>query len=72
MYEFGPLQVSGQEALADLRPLFPGKIYVGADMRQGMGLNQVLNLYTIDQPPESVGTILCLDTLGHAEHPRRR
>lgn len=29
IYEFGSLQVPGQESFADLRPFFPSKEYVG-------------------------------------------
>ncbi len=71
IYEFGSLQVSGQEGFADLRPLFPGKKYVGVDMRHGIGVDQILNLHEIDLPQESVGTILCMDTLEHVEYPHR-
>ena len=71
IYEFGALQVPGQEGYADMRPFFPGKKYYGADMREGLGVDRVLNLHDIDLPPESVGTILCLDTLEHVEHPHR-
>jgi hypothetical protein len=35
--EIGALQVAGQEAISDLRPLFPGKIYIGCDMRSACG-----------------------------------
>jgi hypothetical protein len=35
--EIGTLQVAGQEAIAVLRPLFPGKIYIGCDMRPACG-----------------------------------
>lgn len=34
IYEFGSYQVPGQEELANLRPLFPDKEFVGADMRE--------------------------------------
>ena len=71
IYEFGSLQVSGQEGFADLRPLFPGKEYVGVDMRQGIGVDQILNLHKINLPQESVGTVICLDTLEHVEYPHR-
>jgi SAM-dependent methyltransferase len=71
IYEFGSLQVSGQEGFADLRPIFPGKKYVGADMRHGIGVDQILHLHKIDLPPDSVGTILCVDTLEHVEYPHR-
>jgi len=69
--EFGSLQVSEQKGEGDLRHLFPGLEYIGADMREGPGVDKVLNLHKIDLPDESVGTVLCLDTLEHVEHPHR-
>ncbi len=71
IYEFGSLQVAGQESFADLRPLFPGLEYVGADMREGPGVDKVLNLPNINLPQESVGTVICMDTLEHVEYPRK-
>ena len=71
IYEFGSFQVPGQEGFADLRPLFPGRDYVGADMREGPGVDRVLNLHKIDLPSESVGSVLCLDTLEHVEYPHQ-
>ncbi len=60
-----------QKGFADLRPLFGGKKYVGADMRQGPGVDKILNLHKIDLPAESAGTVLILDTLEHVEFPRK-
>ena len=71
VYEFGSLQVEGQEGFADLRDLFPGKEYVGADMRPGLGVDVILNLHDIDLPGETAGTVLVMDTLEHVEYPRR-
>jgi len=71
IYEFGSLRVTGQEELANLRPLFPGKKYIGCDMREGKGVDKVLNLHDIDLPSETVGTVLAFDTLEHVEYPRR-
>lgn len=71
IFEFGALQVPGQEAFADLRPLFPGRQYFGADMREGLGVDKVLNLHAIDLESDSVGTILSLDTLEHVEYPHK-
>lgn len=72
IYEFGSFQVPSQkEGLADLRPLFPGKKYVGADMREGPGVDVILNLHQIDLPSELVGTVLILDTLEHVEFLRK-
>jgi len=71
IYEFGSLQVPGQEGFADLRPIFEGKRYIGCDMREGPGVDLVLNLHAIDLPAESAGTVLILDTLEHVEFVRR-
>lgn len=71
IYEFGALQVAGQEGYSDLRPLFPGKEYVGCDMRTGLGVDMVLNLHEIELVDESVGSILCFDTLEHVEYPHK-
>jgi len=71
VYEFGALQVAGQEGFADLRPLFPGKTYVGCDMRPGPGVDRLLDLHALDLPADTAGTILCFDTLEHVEYPHR-
>jgi SAM-dependent methyltransferase len=71
IFEFGSLQVAGQEGFADLRPLFPGKEYVGADMREGLGVDRLLDLHHIDLPSETAGAVLCFDTLEHVEYPLR-
>jgi len=71
VYEFGAYRVEGQETLADLRPFFPGVEYVGCDMRAGLGVDRVLNLHTIDLADETVGTVLCLETLEHVEFVRQ-
>jgi SAM-dependent methyltransferase len=68
IYEFGSLQVVGQEGFADLRPLFPGKKYIGADMRPGLGVDIVLDLAKIDLYDQCAGTVLLLDTLEHVEY----
>jgi len=71
IYEFGSLQVPGQEGFADLRPLFTGKEYVGCDMQEGLGVDRILNLHEIELPQETAGTVLMLDTLEHVEFVRK-
>jgi len=63
--------VPGQEGFADLRQFFLGKKYVGADIREGPGVNVILNLHHINLPSESVGTVFILETLEHVEFPRK-
>ncbi len=69
IYEFGSLQVFGQEGFSDLRPFFSDKRYIGADFQKGPGVDAILNLHDINLPLESVGTILIIDTLEHVEYP---
>lgn len=71
IYEFGSLQTPGQRGFADLRPLFPGRQFVGADMREGPGVDRILNLQSIELPSDSVGMAICVETLEHVEHPQR-
>lgn len=71
IYEFGSLQGPPQKEFANLRPFFPGKKYIGADMRKGTGVDVVLNVIKIDLPSESVGTVLLMDTIEHVEFPRK-
>jgi len=69
IYEFGALQLPGFEDFADLRSFFKEKSYVGCDMREGRGVDKVLNLHNIDVPDGSVGTVITCDTLEHVEFP---
>jgi SAM-dependent methyltransferase len=71
VYEFGSFIVPGQEAIGDLRPLFPGSDYVGCDMRAGPGVDRVEDLAELTLPDESAQTILCIETLEHVFEVRR-
>ncbi len=75
VYEFGAMEVH-EEGAADATNFRQavtdkGLPYVGCDMRDGEGVDKVLNLHDIDLPNESVGLVLCLDTLEHVEYPRK-
>lgn len=63
--EIGSFRVKGQEKFADLRGLFPGKKYIGCDMRVGLGVDRQENVHYLTFPDNSIGTILMLDTLEH-------
>jgi SAM-dependent methyltransferase len=71
IFEFGSYQVAGQEEYADLRGLFPGKPYVGCDMRPGPGVDRVEDVTAIDLPDGSAGTVLCIETFEHVFEVRR-
>jgi SAM-dependent methyltransferase len=71
VFEFGSYQVEGQVDYADLRALFPGKEYVGCDMRPGPGVDRVEDVSAIRLPDASIGTILCIETFEHVFEVRR-
>jgi SAM-dependent methyltransferase len=68
IYEIGSYRVEGQEEFANLRPFFPGKVYVGCDMREGLGVDRVEDLHHLKIRSHSVGMVLIFDTLEHVEN----
>lgn len=69
--EIGSMQVSGQEDFADLRPYFRGKIYVGCDIRPGLGVDKIENIEHLAMKNGSIDTILMIDALEHIENPHK-
>ena len=69
--EFGSYQVEGQLDYADLRQLFPGRDYLGCDMRPGPGVDRVEDVSAISMPDNSAGTVLCIETFEHVFEVRR-
>jgi SAM-dependent methyltransferase len=63
--EIGSYQVPGQERLADLRSLFPGKEYLGIDARRGPGVDQVADVQELPFADDSVGTVIAMSTFEH-------
>lgn len=67
--EIGSLQVPGQEGYADLRPLFPNKLYFGIDMCKGLGVDVIADGEQLSLRDASVGTFVIIDTLEHVKLP---
>jgi len=65
VYEFGSFQVEGQEDYADLRCLFPGKPFVGCDMRPGPGVDRVEDVSAMTLADGVAGAVLCIETFEH-------
>jgi len=65
IYEVGAYQVQGQAEIADLRGLFPGKKYVGVDMRAGPGVDLVADVQNLNLPAQSVGTLIAMSLFEH-------
>lgn len=66
--EFGSMQVEADQD-GDMRPLFPGRTFIGTDMRPGPGVDRVEDLRALSFADGEVGTAICLDTLEHCEDP---
>jgi SAM-dependent methyltransferase len=66
--EIGSYQVIGQENVADLRTLFPGRPYLGVDIRAGRGVDLLANAEALPYAAGSIGTILAISTLEHVPH----
>jgi SAM-dependent methyltransferase len=66
--EIGSYQVPGQERLAELRSLFPGRAYLGIDRRAGPGVDCIADVEDLPQPDASVGAVLALNTFEHVPH----
>src|SRR5262249_52535878 len=63
--EIGSYQVEGQQAIADLRRLFPGKPYIGLDRRPGPGVDLLADVEGLPQADASVGTVIAMNTFEH-------
>jgi len=71
VYEFGSYQTRGQLDYADLRALFPGRGFVGCDLRPGPGVDRVEDVSAIGLDDGSVGTVLAIETFEHVFEVRR-
>ncbi|MFN8542846.1 MAG: class I SAM-dependent methyltransferase [Candidatus Binatia bacterium] len=69
--EVGAFLVDGQEDIANLRPLFPGRRYVGCDARPGPGVDRVEDAHRLSLPDEFAATVLMCDTLEHVARPEQ-
>jgi SAM-dependent methyltransferase len=63
--EIGSFQVPGQETVADLRHLFPGRSYTGMDCRPGPGVDVVADVENLPQADASIGTVIAMNTFEH-------
>lgn len=69
IYEFGSYRVPGQEHLPQVRDFFPGKRFVGCDLRPGPGVDELQDLHALKLPENSIGTALLFDTIEHVRDP---
>lgn len=63
--EIGSKRPPSQDNLANLRPLFPGRTFMGCDMEAGNGVDRIENLENLTFKDGEVGTFILCDTLEH-------
>jgi SAM-dependent methyltransferase len=69
--EIGSYCVPGYEDLVNLRPYFPGREYVGCDVRPGPGVDRVENAEALSFQDRSFAAWLSCDMLAHTPNPGR-
>jgi SAM-dependent methyltransferase len=69
--EIGARLAEGQEQETNVRGLFPGRTYIGCDVQEGVGVDQIEDVHALSFEDESVGTVIAFDTLEHVADPIR-
>ena len=63
--EIGSCQIPGQEAIADLRGLFPGQRYLGLDCRPGRGVDVIADAEDLPYPDGSFDVVVSTISMHH-------
>ena len=69
--ELGAYYPPGYAWLSDLRPYFPGREYIGCDLRAGEGVDRIEDVQDLSFEDASVGTLLAFEILEHVPDPQR-
>lgn len=67
--EIGARPAEGQESEANLRSLFAGHSYIGCDYQEGPNVDRVEDIHALSFEDDSVGTVVCVETLEHVADP---
>jgi SAM-dependent methyltransferase len=71
LVELGARAAEGQEGIADLRRIFGAEQHIGCDIQEGPGVDRIEDIHALTFADESVGTVICLETLEHVADPLR-
>lgn len=71
LVELGARAAAGQEHVADLRKVFRARRHIGCDIQEGAGVDRVEDIHSLTFEDDSVGTVICLETLEHVRDPIR-
>jgi len=71
LVEMGARAAEGQEHVNDMRPIFKAATHIGCDIQPGLGVDQIEDIHQLSFEDNSVGTVICLETLEHVKDPIR-
>jgi SAM-dependent methyltransferase len=71
LVEMGARPAEGQEEIANMRSYFDVEEYIGCDIQPGVGVDRIEDIHALTFADESVGTVLCFETLEHVADPIR-
>ncbi len=71
LVELGARAAEGQEDIADVRGIFGAQEHIGCDIQEGPGVDRVEDIHALTFGDDSVGTVICLETLEHVADPIR-
>ena len=71
LVEIGARAAAGQEDVADLRAVFGAAEHIGCDLQPGPGVDRIEDVHRLSFDDDSVGTVICLETLEHVADPLR-
>lgn len=71
LVEVGARAAEGQEEIAELRAVFGAETHIGCDIQEGPGVDQIEDVHALSFADNSVGTVICLETLEHVVDPIR-
>jgi SAM-dependent methyltransferase len=69
--DIGSRYEPGYEGVCDRRALFPGRQFIGCDLRSGSGVDRIENAERLSFADASLGTVLILETMEHLPNPER-
>jgi SAM-dependent methyltransferase len=71
LVEMGARAADGQEDIANMRPIFGVGTHIGCDIQEGVGVDRIEDIHHLTFEDDSVGTIVCFETLEHVADPIR-
>ena len=71
LVEIGARAAEGQESIADVRSIFGAAEHIGCDIQAGPGVDRIEDIHALSFDDDSVGAVVCFDTLEHVADPIR-